>query len=54
MHRRMAQAKAQLLNTELPLTTIAMACGFSSASHFSNRFRAVFGMTPSQLRAANP
>jgi AraC family transcriptional regulator len=52
MHRRMVQAKAQLLNTGLPLTTIAMACGFSSASHFSNRFRAVFGMTPSQLRAA--
>jgi AraC family transcriptional regulator len=53
MHRRMVQAKAQLLNTQLPLTAIAMASGFSSASHFSNRFRAVYGMTPSQLRAAH-
>jgi AraC family transcriptional regulator len=36
----------------LPLTDIALACGFSSASHFSNRFKSTLGITPSQLRAA--
>lgn len=54
MQRRMVQAKAQLLNSERSLTAIAMACGFSSPSHFSNRFRAVYGLTPSQLRASRP
>jgi AraC family transcriptional regulator len=37
----------------MPLTDIALACGFNSASHFSNRFRSATGMTPSQLRAAS-
>ncbi|WP_127350175.1 helix-turn-helix domain-containing protein, partial [Enterobacter ludwigii] len=38
--------------TTTPLTDIALACGFNSASHFSNRFRSMMGITPSQLRAA--
>jgi len=54
MQRRMALAKTGVLNTDLPLTEIALSCGFSSASHFSNRFRAVYGLTPSQLRASRP
>ncbi len=54
MQRRMAQAKRQIINSDLPLTDIALACGFNSASHFSNRFRAVYGITPSQLRASRP
>ncbi|WP_326471867.1 helix-turn-helix transcriptional regulator [Enterobacter wuhouensis] len=53
MQRRMEKAKALVLHTAMPLTEIALACGFNSASHFSNRFRSVTGMTPSQLRAAN-
>jgi AraC family transcriptional regulator len=52
MQRRMVRAKDLLLNSTLPLTDIALACGFSSASHFSNRFKAAKGLTPSQLRAA--
>ncbi|VFS22637.1 AraC family transcriptional regulator [Enterobacter cancerogenus] len=51
MHRRMEKAKALIQHTAMPLTDIAMACGFNSASHFSNRFRSVLGVTPSQLRA---
>ncbi|WP_432226541.1 helix-turn-helix domain-containing protein [Enterobacter wuhouensis] len=53
MQRRMEKAKALVQHTAMPLTEIALACGFNSASHFSNRFRSVTGMTPSQLRAAN-
>ena len=52
MQRRMERAKVMVQHTATPLTDIALACGFNSASHFSNRFRSVMGMTPSQLRAA--
>lgn len=51
MQRRMARAKALLLSSNQSLTDIALACGFNSASHFSNRFKAAKGITPSQLRA---
>src|SRR5690606_28471375 len=53
MQRRMEKAKSLVQNTSMPLTDIALACGFNSASHFSNRFRSVMGITPSRLRAAN-
>lgn len=53
MLRRMEKAKVLVQHTAKPLTEIALACGFNSASHFSNRFRSVMGMTPSQLRTAN-
>ncbi|KJM65780.1 AraC family transcriptional regulator [Pluralibacter gergoviae] len=52
MQRRMARAKNLVQATALPLTEIALACGFSSASHFSNRFRQATGITPSQMRQA--
>ena len=52
MQRRMERAKSLVRHTGKPLTEIALACGFSSASHFSNRFRAATGLTPSQLRAS--
>ena len=38
--------------TALPLGEIALACGFASASHFSNRFRQALGATPGDYRAA--
>jgi AraC family transcriptional regulator len=52
MQQRMEKAKNLVQFTQQPLTDIALACGFSSASHFSNRFKATLGLTPSQLRAA--
>lgn len=52
MQRRMARAQTLVCHSSLSLTDIAMACGFSSASHFSNRFKAAIGITPSQLRAS--
>ncbi len=53
MQRRLLRAEQLVRNSGLPLTEIALSCGFSSASHFSNRFRAAFGATASQLRAAS-
>jgi len=32
------------------LTAVALDCGFSSHSHFTDRFRRAFGVTPSQFR----
>ena len=52
MQRRMEKAKALVQHPTTPLTDSALACGFNSASHFSNRFRSMTGITPSQLRAA--
>ncbi|MEO3988772.1 AraC family transcriptional regulator [Pseudocitrobacter cyperus] len=53
MQRRMDHAKQLVSHTTQPLTEIALACGFSSASHFSNRFKCVLGVTPTQLRASS-
>ncbi len=52
MQRRMVKAQELICRSARPLTDIAMACGFSSASHFSNRVKSATGLTPSQLRAA--
>jgi len=39
-----------LLQTSLSVLEIADACGFSSADHFSKRFRAFYGHSPTDLR----
>ncbi|WP_221799776.1 helix-turn-helix domain-containing protein [Oceanobacter mangrovi] len=50
MQQRLQLAQQLLQHTRLPLTDIAGRCGFSSSSHFSNRFRQTFGMAPSAFR----
>ena len=52
LQRRLLRARDLLLHGRLPLGEIALACGFASASHFSNRFRQAFGGAPGLLRAA--
>lgn len=52
LQRRLLRARDLLLHSALPLGEIALACGFASASHFSNRFRQAFGAPPGLLRAA--
>jgi AraC-like DNA-binding protein len=47
---RMAAALDEVLNSRRDLTTIGIALGFSSHSHFTARFHASFGVTPSALR----
>lgn len=51
MQQRMIKAKALVCGTSQTLIEIALACGFSSASHFSHRFKHVWRVTPSGLRA---
>jgi len=49
--QRLRQAQHLLRHSALPLSEIALSCGFASASHFSNRFRQAFGATPGHYRA---
>ncbi|WP_191485619.1 helix-turn-helix domain-containing protein [Pseudomonas sp. FEN] len=50
--RRLERARVLLRGGVQPLGEIALACGFASASHFSNRFRQILGATPGEYRQA--
>ena len=50
--RRLARACQMLRQPAPAMSEVALACGFASASHFSNRFRQALGATPGQYRAA--
>jgi AraC-like DNA-binding protein len=50
MRRRVHRALELLAETDLPLSAIAYALGFSDQSHFARRFRQHFGVTPSRYR----
>ncbi|AXK39948.1 helix-turn-helix domain-containing protein [Crenobacter cavernae] len=48
--RRLERARAALARPDTPLADVAAACGFSSASHLANRFRAAMGVTAGDYR----
>lgn len=48
--RRLDRARALLRETALPLADVAAACGYASASHLSQRFKAGTGATPGNYR----
>ena len=52
LSRRLARAQNLLRSSTLPISELALLCGFSSASHFNQRFRHAMGATPSQYRQA--
>jgi AraC-like DNA-binding protein len=47
---RLRHALARILAGDEPLTEVALATGFASQSHLTNRFRARFGVTPARAR----
>ena len=47
---RIGHAKRLLLNTDLPLSTIAESTGFNSNTYFSSYFRQATGISPAQFR----
>ncbi len=49
--RRLERAKVLLKDSDLPLSTVAEACGFGSPSHFSRTFKRAIGASPSRYRA---
>ncbi|WP_024302468.1 AraC family transcriptional regulator [Pseudogulbenkiania sp. MAI-1] len=50
LQRRLARAREVLAGSDLALADVAAACGFASASHLANRFRAALGVTPGEFR----
>lgn len=49
--RRLLLAARQLSLTDLPVTDIAINCGFTSPSYFTRQFRLLTGITPTKYRA---
>ena len=49
---RLERARDLLRQTAIGITEIALACGFSSASHFTRAYRESFGVTPAMERKA--
>lgn len=47
---RLAAAKQQLVQTDLPISRIVSDCGYSDNSNFSRYFQSVTGLTPTQFR----
>ena len=47
---RLDRARHLLLQSELPIVEVAVACGFVSASHFSKCYRELYGRSPQQER----
>lgn len=52
VRRRIDRAKEYLRHSSMSVTDIALTCGFSNSSHFSNAFRREIGMTPGDYRGA--
>ena len=50
---RLERARTLLTQTAMPITDVSVACGFSTAAHFSTAYRHQFGRTPSNERAAS-
>jgi AraC family transcriptional regulator len=52
LRSRLARALQVVLDADTDLTEIALEAGFASHSHFTARFRALYGVTPLGLRRA--
>ncbi len=49
---RLSKAQYALKTTDLPVTGIALDCGFNDISYFIRLFRKTYGITPKQFRKA--
>ena len=53
MELRLARARNLLMQTDLSVINVALACGFTSPSHFSKCYRAQYGTTPYRERGSH-
>lgn len=52
IHKARLEHAHRLLHTELPITEVALQCGYTDHSAFSRQFKQLTGFTPRQYRAA--
>jgi AraC family transcriptional regulator len=50
LRSRLAKTLGAVLESDADLTAVALETGFASHSHFTARFRELFGLTPTDLR----
>jgi AraC family transcriptional regulator len=50
LERRIAKASRILVDTELPISEVALTTGFSSQSHFATAFKKKVGLSPKAYR----
>ncbi|WP_084604637.1 GlxA family transcriptional regulator [Cognatishimia maritima] len=53
MELRLGRARNLLMQTDMSIIDVAIACGFSSPSHFSKCYRAHYGITPYRERGSH-
>jgi transcriptional regulator GlxA family with amidase domain len=53
MELRLAKARNLLMQTDMSVINVALACGFTSPSHFSKCYRALYRTTPYRERGAS-
>ncbi len=49
---RIEKSKKLLRRKEIPVTEVAMRCGFGSSSHFASSFSRIYNITPSEYRSS--
>ena len=49
---RIRTARKLLETTDLPVTEVALRCGFNSPSYFTKQFHSICGVTPNACRKA--
>ena len=50
LHLRMSKAKDLLLTTDMPVTEVALSCGYPSVNLFIRNFKEMYNVTPLQYR----
>ncbi|MGE8369037.1 helix-turn-helix domain-containing protein [Cupriavidus sp.] len=50
IHKARLERASELLSTDMPITDIALECGYTDHSAFCRQFKALTGLTPRQFR----